>query len=241
MRCSSAFESSPVGTAADPKTVRGRAAWYSFAFWLRLVAAQYLDVDIAELRAGFRTFKYNNQPAAEAFLADALENGAGYSNYLGQPENFRSLLAHAEDSSDLTQRWLAHAAECDTSCNNCLREFNNMPYHALLDWRLALDMARLAADIDHLSFAGQYWESACALVGKILQTFGYAPEPELFEGLQGYVKDNDNQVRIVVHPLWLETHPRCQAAKEAAEKRGLVAQWIDPFMALRRPGEYAAR
>ena len=230
----------PVGTAADPQKVCGRAAWYSFAFWLRLVAAQYLDVDIAELRAGFRTFKYNDQPAAEAFLADALENGAGYSNYLGQPENFRSLLAHAEDSSDLTQRWLAHAAECDTSCNNCLREFNNMPYHALLDWRLALDMARLAANIDHLSFAGQYWESACAPIGKILQTFGYAPEPELFEGLQGYVKDNDNYVGIVVHPLWQEEHPRYQAAKEAAEKRGLVARPINPFMALRRPGEYAA-
>jgi Lhr-like helicase len=228
----------PKGTAADPQTVYGRAAWYSFAFWLRLVAAQYLDVDITELRAGFRTFSREGQPAAEAFLADALENGAGYSNYLGQPENFERLLEQAEDSSDLTQRWLRHAAECDTSCNNCLREFNNMPYHALLDWRLALDMARLAAGIGQLDFEAQLWANACAPIGKILSAFGYAPEPEQFGDLQGYKKQS--HVLVLVHPLWLETHPRYQAAKRAAEQQGLTVRPINPFMALRRPGEYAA-
>jgi len=34
--------------------------------------------------------------------------------------------------------------ECDTSCNLCLRDFANLAYHGLLDWRLALDMARIA-------------------------------------------------------------------------------------------------
>jgi hypothetical protein len=39
-----------------------------------------------------------------------------------------------------------HALECDTSCNLCMRDYFNLPYHGLLDWRLALDMVRLAID-----------------------------------------------------------------------------------------------
>ena len=45
----------PQGVFADPKTIEGRAAWYSFAFWLGIAAGAHLDVDSQELQAGFRT------------------------------------------------------------------------------------------------------------------------------------------------------------------------------------------
>lgn len=45
----------PEGIFADPTTVEGRAAWYSFAFWLRIAAGAHLDVDPQELQAGFRS------------------------------------------------------------------------------------------------------------------------------------------------------------------------------------------
>jgi DEAD/DEAH box helicase domain-containing protein len=78
----------PEGVYADPQTVEGRAAWYSFAFWLRTVACAELDVDTNELQAGFRTHHDQYRPAGEAFLCDQLENGAGYCRYLGQTEVF---------------------------------------------------------------------------------------------------------------------------------------------------------
>lgn len=233
------LEAFPQGSAADPQNVVGRAAWYSFAFWLRIVAAQFLDIDITELRAGFRTFRHNDAPTAEAFLADKLENGAGYSSYLGKPEVFERLLQQAADSADLTQRWLAHAQSCDTSCNHCLREYNNMPYHALLDWRLALDMARLAAGFGSLDFEPQLWANVSQSVGKTLHSFGYAAEPTQFGDLYGYTNPNRNRVLLLVHPLWTRQHPRYCEAKKVAEAAGLSAEPINPFMALRRPGEYA--
>jgi hypothetical protein len=36
-----------------------------------------------------------------------------------------------------------HSAECVSSCYRCLRDYGNMAYHALLDWRLARDLFAL--------------------------------------------------------------------------------------------------
>jgi hypothetical protein len=44
----------PEGVFADPQEAEGRAAWYSFAFFLRLAAATRLDVDPTELDCSFR-------------------------------------------------------------------------------------------------------------------------------------------------------------------------------------------
>ena len=35
---------------------------------------------------------------------------------------------------------------CQTSCHECMRDYGNLAYHSILDWRLAVDMARLALD-----------------------------------------------------------------------------------------------
>ena len=37
----------------------------------------------------------------------------------------------------------AHADGCDSSCYDCLRDYYNMNYHPILDWRLAYDMLGL--------------------------------------------------------------------------------------------------
>ena len=44
----------PRGLFASPTEVRGRAAWYSLAFFLQTAAAAILDIDTTELDAGFR-------------------------------------------------------------------------------------------------------------------------------------------------------------------------------------------
>lgn len=124
--------------ARDPAEGR-RGAWYSLAFLLRTAAASFLDVQPLELTAGVYAGLSGTEPAAYAFIADTLENGAGFSTHLGTSAVLPELLDHV-------QTFLAaleldpHARECAASCYRCLRDYGNMAYHALLDWRLARDL-----------------------------------------------------------------------------------------------------
>ncbi|MEV7012929.1 DUF1998 domain-containing protein [Streptosporangium sp. NPDC051022] len=114
-----------------------RAAWYSLAFLLRTAAAEFLDVDPRELIAGVHPGPHRDGTALYAFLADALENGAGFSTHLGEV---------AGEFTEHVARFLkdlavpAHADTCETSCYGCLRDYDNMVFHPLLDWRLGADL-----------------------------------------------------------------------------------------------------
>jgi hypothetical protein len=240
----------PEGVYADPQAVEGRAAWYSFAFWLRTVACTELDVDTNELQAGSRTHYDQERPAGEAFLCDQLENGAGYCRYLGQPAVFQALFRHADpDGQDsIAQKWMAHQDACDVSCNLCLRDYSNMSYHSLLDWRLALDMARLASGdfmVDLLSDWGRQlnpWRRLVeGTIPPVLRKLGYSKR-QRFGNLWGYTKNTQHQARtlIEIHPLWSAEHPDILDATEKAKrmKPNNEVRFLNPFLVLRRPGEY---
>jgi hypothetical protein len=128
---------SPEGLHPLVATAR-RAAWTSLAFAFRAAAAQMLDVEVQELDTGLRlvgSVGTGLQP--QIFLADTIENGAGYVSFLAKPTNFVSLVQAVED---LVDGWADPARHsCDTSCYRCLRDPSNSPYHPLLDWRLAAD------------------------------------------------------------------------------------------------------
>lgn len=240
----------PVGAIADPTTVEGRAAWYSFAFWLRVAAAAYLDVDALELEAGFRSLGQNNQTVGQAFLCDKLENGAGYCRFLAKPQEFQQLMDAANPNipNSIASQWIGHGSNCDTSCNICLRDYQNLAYHGLLDWRLALDMARLARDpaatIDLDSNWGNFpnpWQYLIQTrIPQTLQHLGYNSQAQ-FGTLTGYVKQVSRQrsIRILRHPLWSDNHPEWIAAVAAAQGQypDYQVQSANPFMVLRRPGD----
>ncbi len=146
-------------------TIQGRrAAWYSLSFLMRTVAASYLDVQPQEFTAGIYTGLQENEPATFAFLADSLENGAGFSSHLGQdgifPDYLNSITAYLNELGG------EHARECSSSCYKCLRDYSNMGYHALLDWRLARDLltvlhgGKLIVDIETHRRAMQTWAAA---------------------------------------------------------------------------------
>src|SRR5205085_11685579 len=121
--------SRPQGVYAGPKTAIGRAAWYSFASRLRVAAAEFLHADTLEHDAGYRALPRDGRASAQAFLYDKLENGAGYCTRLAEPAHFASLLAQADPGvkDSVAAKWIAHAhaGDCDTSCNLCLRDFYN--------------------------------------------------------------------------------------------------------------------
>lgn len=122
----------------SPVELEGRAAWLSFAFLLRSAASRMMDVEPEELRVGVFPNPYASVPRGAAFLADSLDNGAGYSTHLG--ENFAELLVH---TGKLAEEFADHENMCDSSCYKCLRDHSNTPYHPLLDWRLAVDLLQL--------------------------------------------------------------------------------------------------
>jgi len=258
------IEEWPNGMFADPTTVVGRAAWYSFAFWMRQAAAALLDVDTNELDAGFRSVRRGDQPIGQAFLSDQLENGAGYCRELAKPEYFERLLAHARpaDQNTIASEWTEfvqrpghtapHGLECDTSCNRCLRDFANLSYHGLLDWRLALDMARLASSAAASVDLDSQWvdrenpwrrltlgEQAPTL--SLLRRLRYDPVEDMC-GLRAYIHESGARMLIERHPLWTDSNPAWRGALEEARQRLPHCREhlaIDPFSLLRRPGDFA--
>ena len=245
------------GVFANPTTVVGRAAWYSFAFWLRFAAASFLDVDALELQAGFRSLGQNGVIVGQAFLCDQLENGAGYCKHLAQTQVFQQLMAQANPSipNSIASVWLnpqVHGGDCDTSCNLCLRDYQNLAYHGLLDWRLALDMARLVSKATSVVDLSSSWGNnnlpnpwlslVQGAVPATLQRLGYG-SPTPFKTLTGYVHQNPKRQAILIlrHPLWQDDHPEWIAALAEAQVQypGYEVSDANPFMVLRRPGDYA--
>jgi DEAD/DEAH box helicase domain-containing protein len=227
---------SPEAVPGRPDSVTGRAAWFSFAFLLRTAAAALLDVDVAEVQAGTRTVRADDgRVHGQAFLCDTLENGAGYCRYLAHPTHTAELLGKA---ADVVDKWTApaHAGRCDTSCNDCLRDFYNMPYHGLLDWRLAADMLAVAGgkdvppDLTGLPTTS-HWRPLVghgpAPITTALAQFGYARIDLPFGPCFGV----EGVTLVPVHPL-MATLPAGVVNVLPSARR------LDPFIAIRRPADY---
>lgn len=227
--------------------VSGRAAWFSLGFLLRGAAAVFLDVDRNELRVGLRTLERDGRLEGEVFLSDFLENGAGYSTYLGRPGVFPRFLDSVlgTHATHLEHHGVG-GRPCDGACYDCLKDYANMTYHGLLDWRLALDMARLAGG-QEIGLA-KYWSGVAEdLVARFCQDFGW--NQTRFGPLPG--AEVDGIALIAAHPLWDVRPDHCvedlAEAIIAAEDRGYAEngerRWIsaDLFDLSRRPGWLEAR
>jgi DEAD/DEAH box helicase domain-containing protein len=127
------------GVDGQPAAV---AAIASFAELLRVAAAVYLDVDSSEFRVGTQKYRSPQCVTNQLFLADTLENGAGYARRLFDEGRLRGLLQSHYDAVLVDWSDVKHA-DCDRSCPDCLRNYGNRFMHGHLDWRLALDMAEL--------------------------------------------------------------------------------------------------
>jgi len=243
----------PIGITLNPALAEGRAAWYSFGFMLRRAAAVHLDVDPKELDVGIQPVNDPTTPfappSARVFISDSLENGAGYSTYLGQIPEFTYLLEFlagvGPDRSFIDPIVTGtHERECQSSCHRCLREFNNMPYHPLLDWRLGLDMARLALDeATPISLEQPLWHSLLAQAAPSY-FLNLRLEPTTLGGLAAGL-DRDSHVAVILtHPLWdidrrfANVNATVAQAMAEAEQQGFEARPMSLLRAVRFPYEF---
>jgi DEAD/DEAH box helicase domain-containing protein len=123
----------------------GFSAHRSFAEVLRRLCKLKLDVNPDELVVNLQPFQRDGVLTARVFIADALDNGAGYAKELASQQTFGQLLDQGRKELTATLEDVSHAGRCMPSCPDCLRSWDNRQYHYALDWRLALDMLDLAA------------------------------------------------------------------------------------------------
>jgi len=203
----------PVGVRTSPAGDDGlavRAALYSFGFLARRAAADRLDVHEREIKVGLRVLRdAAGGIIGQIFISDSLENGAGYASLLGDPAETEALLQYMVGQGNPTfygflvgqQHAGPGANACTTSCPDCLRDFSNLPYHSVLDWRLGLDLARLALDpAAPIDFSVPYWQgldtAAAAHYFAAMPGWQHLTYGGLQAGRRG------NRAEIITHPLW---------------------------------------
>jgi hypothetical protein len=240
----------PGGIRRSPAGDEGvgvRAALYSFGFLLRRAAADLLDVHEREIKVGLRVLRdAAGDIVGQIFISDSLENGAGYSSLLGRPPKTEELLQYVTGQPDpkfydfyVSQ---AHAGPgpdaCMTSCPDCLRDFTNLPYHSVLDWRLGLDLARLALNsAAPIDFTVPYWQGVDATVAGPYFAASPGWRQVTFAGLQAGRRGN--RVEIIAHPLWNTDPnyfgPQLAAAYAQAVAAGCQVTVKSIFELMRRP------
>ena len=126
----------------------GLSALWSFAELLRVAAAIELDIGPDEIHTGLQPRRVGDSVSRRVFLADTLENGAGYATHLGKKAELEELFQRILGDRRARLERSPHDEACDSSCPDCLRSYNNRRLHSMLNWRLALDVAELAAGED---------------------------------------------------------------------------------------------
>jgi DEAD/DEAH box helicase domain-containing protein len=173
----------------------------SFGEFLRAAAAFYLDVDQSELRAGTQKWHTGSCVTRQIFIADALENGAGYSRFICNPARLEQLLRDFYNNVKLTWESDTHS-DCDRSCQVCLRNYNNRFIHSELDWRLALDIAEIVLG-EELNL-NRWLGNAHDLGEKFAHLCKTAETEVVVEDSEGLVSIRRGQDRsfVLSHPLW---------------------------------------
>jgi DEAD/DEAH box helicase domain-containing protein len=181
----------------------GYGAVLSFANLLRNAAKTYLDIDQTELEVGLQPARQGETVTCRVFLADALDNGAGYALELGQVSTLRALLEQIRDDTGARLLASEHASACSSSCPGCLRNYENRLHHWALDWRLGLDVVDLALG-DSVKVP-RWFERANELMWGFRQAFkpfGILSQ-ETIDGLPVIVNSEGSGSAVVLgHPLW---------------------------------------
>lgn len=179
-----------------------RAALASFAEFLKQAVAFELDVSPDEFRVGRQLITIDATRTEQIFLADALENGAGYSRMASDSATLRAWLeTHYRREK---KRWEDpfHSTTCDRSCPDCLRNYGNRFSHGMLDWRLALDLAEITLGIplDTSRWLKGPTDPAVKTFERLAEQAGAPVEVSEVGGLVAIARGE--RCLVLSHPLW---------------------------------------
>ena len=223
----------------------GKAAYYSAAFILRSLAAEMLDTDPDEFDVSYvrQVELTTGERAGEIVLSDHLANGSGYVAWVR--DHWQRVLAQATSIHEPPNTFIGaltspnHRQGCDSAGYDCLRQYRNMTFHGLLDWRLGLSLLRgisdntfaCGLDGDFIAPDLEGWQAfARARRDAFCGTFGCSPHD--FGPLPGF-RVRRQQV-LVVHPLWDTYSPRGLLAEALSTASPAPIRFVDTFNLLRR-------
>jgi DEAD/DEAH box helicase domain-containing protein len=227
-----------IGPEERPLPVRDRpaalAGLWSLAQLLRMSGALELDIDPRELDLGLQPCSVNGIITRRIFIADRIENGAGYSVQLGDPSTLARVVDRIVHEIGPRLSDSQHRGRCDTACPDCLRSYDNRRLHPLLDWRLGLDLAELSANaqLDLTRWLGEGELIANGLARAFDLTVESAAD------LQAIRDPRSRRVAVLGHPLWPshgEQRNATQAAAIAAIADASDIQTFDLHTARRWP------
>jgi hypothetical protein len=150
-------------------------ALYSIAEALRLAASRHpqLDLDPSEFGAGFRivpSIEGADQLHLDVYLYDTLSGGAGYAELAGRylDEILDDVLALLENCP----------AQCDRSCESCLRHYHNQHLRDRLDRFIGAQLLRYARSGELPAEASEGVQAASLdALARLLQLDGFACTP----------------------------------------------------------------
>ena len=184
-----------------------RAAFLSWGYLVRKAISSFLDIDASELNVGFYISPITRKP--EVFFVEKLENGAGYCNFLSgrrYPEiPYKAIIEPLSEKGSLTKLLCSdsHMRECTSSCYDCIRDYSNQYMHNILDWRLGLDIARIAENNNaEIGFEVGYWKTYIntTILNQLLR-LNYTVR--LHNGTLCGTDASGNEF-CLIHPLWSE-------------------------------------
>ena len=101
----------------------------------------------------------------------------------GKPAELEALFFSLTGQDNL-ERLDDHGVACKTSCHDCMRDYSNLAYHSILDWRLALDLARLALNPKAvIDFTPSYWQGITEVAAQRLHEALPGSELTYYAGL----------------------------------------------------------
>ena len=189
-----------------------RGAFVSWGNLLRKAVTNYLDIETTELTVDYfvkRDSQDEKAVRAGVFMVEQLENGAGYTSFLGSADSeiqfevfLKQLLKNGSIYEKLTEE--NHKDTCDCSCYDCLRDYYNQKYHEMLDWRLGLDLAQIAANnsyVPSIMDKSSYWYNL--LLSRIEALKGQnSEEINIYPQTESFIITINNEIIILAHPFW---------------------------------------
>ncbi len=231
----------PDGSIATQSTLcpAGKGALLSFAELLRNAAKAFLDIDESELEIGLQPSLAGGTVTARVFIADALDNGAGFALELGQPGTLERILGGIREDIGARLRSDAHAQACTSSCPGCLRNYENRFQHWALDWRLGLDVVDLA--LGQPLAVDQWTLRADDLMTGFLKAFKPFGDmaKDSVEGLPVLInREGPGSAVVLGHPLWRHDvdnlAPEVTAAVTELRDRGIGRVAVSDLFVLDR-------
>jgi len=223
---------------------------------LQRTLADDLDVDPEEIEiAAIESFVLPEKDdiigrnSASIVLSDELPNGSGFIQQLYS--NFDKYINQCINPkiTNIYNHLIISNQQCFDASYSDLKNYRNMNFHPLLDWRLAVGLLRIFADGNYLSGLKDsdfiypellnWLEFAKSLAKKMANDFEDI-EYKQFGNLHGFcIADNYNV--IITHPFWnCSIHQPSEEANiftEAITQVGLEnLYFIDTFNLHRRPG-----